>query len=316
MEPLSGLQVHEALISRGLASRMPVLFLSGHGDIPMAVGAMARGAFSFVEKPYADEALVQLMRQALALELQYHPAAEQSEAMFLAAQALVIRELLQQRCAELGLTVEAGAVGFIPKTSEFSVMVAALDMVLQGGVYLPKATLLQPAEPAAAAGAAPAGADEDDMARAEQNAPRRAAGVDGVAGEGVFVDEALDGADGDGVALAVENAGTFAKPFLRADARADLGHVARGAGNGGGLEELALGGEGQPFGDAVGEGAGLGAARSASSSQPLRVAETSNRGRPKSSQHPLFTLTRTLLPPNPRSRMALNITHGLALPVV
>ena len=64
MEPLSGLQIHEALIHRGLASRMPVLFLSGHGDIPMAVGAMARGAFSFVEKPYADEALVQLIRQA------------------------------------------------------------------------------------------------------------------------------------------------------------------------------------------------------------------------------------------------------------
>ena len=67
MEPLSGLQVHDALISRGLGSRMPVLFLSGHGDIPMAVGAMAKGAFSFVEKPYADDALVQLIRNALEL---------------------------------------------------------------------------------------------------------------------------------------------------------------------------------------------------------------------------------------------------------
>ncbi len=72
MEPLSGLQVHDALLSRGLGSRMPVLFLSGHGDIPMAVGAMAKGAFSFVEKPYADDALVQLIRDALALELQWH----------------------------------------------------------------------------------------------------------------------------------------------------------------------------------------------------------------------------------------------------
>jgi two-component system response regulator DctR len=62
MEPLSGLQIHEALIGRGLAAHMPVLFLSGHGDIPMAVGAMARGAFSFVEKPYADDALVQLIQ--------------------------------------------------------------------------------------------------------------------------------------------------------------------------------------------------------------------------------------------------------------
>lgn len=72
MEPLSGLQIHEALISRGLAAHMPVLFLSGHGDIPMAVGAMARGAFSFVEKPYADDALVQLIRRALELEVQLH----------------------------------------------------------------------------------------------------------------------------------------------------------------------------------------------------------------------------------------------------
>ncbi len=72
MEPLSGLQVHDALIARGLGSRMPVLFLSGHGDIPMAVGAMAKGAFSFVEKPYADDALVQLIRQALELELNWH----------------------------------------------------------------------------------------------------------------------------------------------------------------------------------------------------------------------------------------------------
>lgn len=46
--------------------------------------------------------------EAMALELQYHPAAEQSEAMFLAAQALVIRELLQQRCSALSVQVEAG----------------------------------------------------------------------------------------------------------------------------------------------------------------------------------------------------------------
>lgn len=72
MEPLSGLQVHEALIARGLGERMPILFLSGHGDIPMAVGAMARGAFNFVEKPYASDALVQLIHAALEREIQWH----------------------------------------------------------------------------------------------------------------------------------------------------------------------------------------------------------------------------------------------------
>lgn len=72
MEPLSGLQVHDALIGRDLGSRLPVIFLSGHGDIPMAVGAMAKGAFNFVEKPYADGALVELLQRALELEAQWH----------------------------------------------------------------------------------------------------------------------------------------------------------------------------------------------------------------------------------------------------
>ena len=81
MEPMSGLQVHDALISRGLGNRMPVLFLSGHGDIPMAVGVMAKGAFSFVEKPYADDALVQLIRKALELEVQWHARMVRSDAL-------------------------------------------------------------------------------------------------------------------------------------------------------------------------------------------------------------------------------------------
>lgn len=47
--------------------------------------------------------------EAMALELQYHPAASREEAVYLAARALVIRELLQQRIAELGLAVEIAA---------------------------------------------------------------------------------------------------------------------------------------------------------------------------------------------------------------
>ncbi|KTC35653.1 peptidylprolyl isomerase [Pseudomonas sp. L5B5] len=47
--------------------------------------------------------------QAMAQELQYHPAADRQEAVFMAARALVIRELLQQRIAELGLQARLGA---------------------------------------------------------------------------------------------------------------------------------------------------------------------------------------------------------------
>jgi two-component system, LuxR family, response regulator DctR len=54
MEPLSGPALHDGLIARGLQQRAPVIFLSGHGDIPVAVAAMSKGAFDFVEKPNID----------------------------------------------------------------------------------------------------------------------------------------------------------------------------------------------------------------------------------------------------------------------
>ena len=66
MEPLSGLQVHDALRERKVT--LPVLFLSGHGDIAMAVDALQKGAFDFIEKPFSGDALVQRVQRALALE--------------------------------------------------------------------------------------------------------------------------------------------------------------------------------------------------------------------------------------------------------
>ncbi|CAM3927223.1 peptidylprolyl isomerase [Pseudomonas wadenswilerensis] len=52
---------------------------------------------------------VSLSPEALAQELQYHPAADREEAVYMAARALVIRELMQQRIAELGLQLQVGA---------------------------------------------------------------------------------------------------------------------------------------------------------------------------------------------------------------
>jgi len=66
MEPMSGPRLHDELIARGL--RNPVLFLSGHGDIPMAVEALKKGAFDFLEKPYGDNALADRVAQALAVD--------------------------------------------------------------------------------------------------------------------------------------------------------------------------------------------------------------------------------------------------------
>jgi two-component system, LuxR family, response regulator DctR len=66
MEPMSGLALHDALKERGINN--PVLFLSGHGDIPMAVSALKKGAFDFLEKPYSDNSLADRVEQALAVD--------------------------------------------------------------------------------------------------------------------------------------------------------------------------------------------------------------------------------------------------------
>ncbi|KQW39023.1 response regulator transcription factor [Rhizobacter sp. Root404] len=70
MEPMSGLRVFDELVARRL--RNPVLFLSGHGDIPMAVEALKNGAFDFLEKPYSDNALADRIEQALAVDTAMH----------------------------------------------------------------------------------------------------------------------------------------------------------------------------------------------------------------------------------------------------
>jgi two-component system, LuxR family, response regulator DctR len=65
MPGTSGLVLFERLISRGLTGTLPVIFLTGHGDVPTAVAAVKRGAFDFVEKPFSDNALVDRVVQAL-----------------------------------------------------------------------------------------------------------------------------------------------------------------------------------------------------------------------------------------------------------
>lgn len=64
MPDMSGLELHAALLERG--NVLPVVFLTGDSDIPIAVTAMRRGAFDFIEKPFEREDLVHRVRLALA----------------------------------------------------------------------------------------------------------------------------------------------------------------------------------------------------------------------------------------------------------
>lgn len=68
MPGMSGLDLHEALITRRCP--LPVLFLTGHGDVPMAVNALKKGAWDFLEKPFNDNELVDRIIAALAHDAQ------------------------------------------------------------------------------------------------------------------------------------------------------------------------------------------------------------------------------------------------------
>lgn len=70
MPVISGIALFDVLEVRGLTQSLPVIFLTGHGDVPMAVGALKRGAFDFFEKPFNDNKLMDRVQEAFALSRQ------------------------------------------------------------------------------------------------------------------------------------------------------------------------------------------------------------------------------------------------------
>lgn len=63
MPGLGGLELQEELLKRG--STIPIIFITGHGDVPMAVDAMQKGAVDFIQKPFRDQDLLDRIREAL-----------------------------------------------------------------------------------------------------------------------------------------------------------------------------------------------------------------------------------------------------------
>jgi two-component system response regulator DctR len=88
MPGTSGLVLFDRLAERGLIDAMPVIFLTGHADVPTAVDAVKRGAFDFCEKPFSDNALVDRIEHALVASLR-------------AVEARRVREQLKRHMAEL-----------------------------------------------------------------------------------------------------------------------------------------------------------------------------------------------------------------------
>ncbi|QNP47500.1 response regulator transcription factor [Diaphorobacter aerolatus] len=65
MPGMSGLALFDRMIERGDIAAMPVIFLTGHADVPTAVATVKRGAFDFCEKPFSDNQLVNRIEAAL-----------------------------------------------------------------------------------------------------------------------------------------------------------------------------------------------------------------------------------------------------------
>ena len=67
MPEMSGLELQEKLIEKN--NRLPIIFITGHGDIPMAVRAMRAGALNFMTKPFNDQMLLDEIQKAITISL-------------------------------------------------------------------------------------------------------------------------------------------------------------------------------------------------------------------------------------------------------
>jgi two-component system, LuxR family, response regulator DctR len=101
MPGTSGLELFERLVEAALLPVLPVIFLTGHGDVPTAVAAVKRGAFDFVEKPFSNNALVDRIEQAL-----QRSAAELTRRRAQRTQARRLAELTERELEVMRLVVE------------------------------------------------------------------------------------------------------------------------------------------------------------------------------------------------------------------
>jgi two-component system response regulator TtrR len=90
MPEMSGLELHEKLDALG--SHLPIIFVTGHGDVPMAVAALQRGACDFIEKPFHNEDLLSRIQRALELDTQIAARRQRNDAISHRLEQLTQRE--------------------------------------------------------------------------------------------------------------------------------------------------------------------------------------------------------------------------------
>jgi RNA polymerase sigma factor (sigma-70 family) len=144
MPAMSGLELQQQLNLRGAI--IPVIFITGHGDIPMAVEAMQHGAFDFLQKPFRDQDLIDRIQRALAADEKNRAALKERDRVRARLDSLTPRERevldLMMRgkpnkvmAAELGLsqrTVEIHRARVMEKTDASS-LAQLVRMVMDAG---------------------------------------------------------------------------------------------------------------------------------------------------------------------------------------
>src|SRR5918996_3767631 len=104
MPGMTGTEVHSELIGRGV--RAPVIFITGHGDIPMAVEAMRKGAYDFIEKPFDDEHLLAQVLGALEDDVEKPPLPALSERQRAVLERVLAGKPNRQIAEELSITLK------------------------------------------------------------------------------------------------------------------------------------------------------------------------------------------------------------------
>ena len=118
MPGMTGFEVQAALNARGLT--IPTIFLTGHGDIAMAVRAVQAGAVDFLEKPIQGAALLERVQRALALDLEWRQTQGRTQAIQQRYARLSSRERECMALIASGLTSKevARELGISPRTVE------------------------------------------------------------------------------------------------------------------------------------------------------------------------------------------------------
>lgn len=118
MPRMTGLDLQKKLLEMG--SRLPIIFITGHGDIPMAVEAMRRGALDFIRKPFREHDLLERINEALSIDENAHRKAQdrQELAEKLSALSEREREVFERVADGLMNKVIAGELGISERTVE------------------------------------------------------------------------------------------------------------------------------------------------------------------------------------------------------